>query len=157
MMAACNTAELAGRTVQLSGRDLADAIRLLRAIAPEGAVLETACPSRSELTDQARRLLLFRRLRSRVFPAAMFGEPAWDILLALYAAPDQQRPSLAAITDLVGAPATTALRWIDYLEAQGSVVREPDTLDRRVALVSLTDKAKTGLDSYLSQILRNDP
>ena len=48
------------------------------------------------LRDFAETLLRDRRRRELHFPAALFGEPAWDLLLALYIAREEGRDPDAA-------------------------------------------------------------
>jgi DNA-binding MarR family transcriptional regulator len=148
---------LSRRTVRLTGKDLADAIRLLHVLTPTGAAADLVRPPRSELISLAHSLWLLRQLRGRIFPAAMFAEPAWDILLALYARLGRQKPRITEVAELSGAPASTAFRWIEYLEAHDFIVREAAPHDRRVALVSLTEQAIESLESYLSQALGSAP
>ncbi len=96
-------------------------------------------------------MLNSRRKRLQFFNAAMFGEPAWDMLLALcaceeFAAP----PTVSALGAASGAPATTALRWLSYLENQGLVTRHGSLHDQRVQLVELTEKARGLLNDFFS-------
>jgi len=49
-----------------------------------------------------------------------------------------------------GTPATTALRWIDYLEREGLVTRRPSQADKRVVFVQLTGKARDAIADYLA-------
>jgi DNA-binding MarR family transcriptional regulator len=84
----------------------------------------------------------------------MFGEPAWDMLLVLYMSEQHgSRPTISSLTQFSGARPTTALRWLDYLEAQQLIGRETHPTDRRAALVWITDKAREALDSYLCETL----
>ena len=75
--------------------------------------------------DSARRVarLLFdmRRVRSELFPASMFNEPAWDMLIALYIAP--RAPALKDLARATDTPLSTAVRWLEYLENHSLVVR----------------------------------
>ena len=76
----------------------------------------------------------------------MFGEPAWYMLLELYSRGEQGMASVADLADLAGGPASTAGRWIDYLEEQELVRRSLGTL-------TLTGKSRGILDSYFSRML----
>jgi DNA-binding MarR family transcriptional regulator len=58
---------------------------------------------------------------------------------------------------LVEAPQSSALRWIDYLEAQRLVRRHAHPNDRRCALVKLTDKGRANLELYLTETLEIMP
>jgi DNA-binding MarR family transcriptional regulator len=101
----------------------------------------------------ARALIELREARSRFFPPSIFGEPAWEMLLALYAATDEGGPlSLSRLGDGAGTPPSTALRWLSYLEAQGLVERSGSVHDQRVQLVELTEKAREAFLNYFSAI-----
>lgn len=88
----------------------------------------------------ARRHYAARRIRDRIFDDPdLFGEPAWDILLDLFAA--ELRGEAISITSACiasGVPSTTALRWVGLLEAKGYVERKPDPVDARRSFVGLT-------------------
>ena len=56
-----------------------------------------------------------RKRRSELVQLPLFGEPAWDILLWLYAHGEERKLSLARLAELAGAPLTTTARWLDYL------------------------------------------
>ena len=95
-----------------------------------------------------------RQSRAHSLPSAIFGEPAWDILLALFRCPrsgEGERVSNLSLSS--GTPATTALRWIDYLEREGFVTRRSSQADKRVVFVQLTDKARDAIGDYLASLL----
>jgi DNA-binding MarR family transcriptional regulator len=95
-----------------------------------------------------------RQSRAHSLPSAIFGEPAWDILLALFCCPrsgEGERVSNLSLSS--GTPATTALRWIDYLEREGFVTRRPSKADKRVVFVQLTDQARDAIGAYLASLL----
>lgn len=145
------------RFINLSESDVEAAVRLLELLTTRSTERENEISAtRHELIQAGRNLFRLRALRNDIFPAAMFGEPAWDILLALYCGLDGQRPSITTLTDLIKTPTTSVIRWVDYLEAQRLVTRVPCPFDRRVALVELTEKARANLDWYLFQTVKAD-
>jgi DNA-binding MarR family transcriptional regulator len=80
-----------------------------------------------------------RRRRANAFPAKLFGDPTWDILLQLYAARlEAQRLSITRLTKLCGLPATTVLRRLGVLEEEGLVTRTGDPFDVRRIYVALS-------------------
>jgi len=84
-------------------------------------------------------LLSWRRRREQMFGAHMFSEPVWDMMLDLLVHHEQGR--LVNVTSLCVASMasfSTALRWIQAMEKEGFVVREPDPHDRRQILVRPT-------------------
>jgi DNA-binding MarR family transcriptional regulator len=84
-------------------------------------------------------LLSWRRRREQLFGAHMFSEPVWDMMLDLLVHHEQGR--LVNVTSLCVASMasfSTALRWIQAMEKEGFVIREPDPHDRRQILVRPT-------------------
>ena len=80
-----------------------------------------------------------RRRRAALFEADLFSDPAWDILLELYALHlEQQRASVSSLYAASCVPATTALRWIAKLENDGLVIRTGDSVDARRSWIKLS-------------------
>jgi DNA-binding MarR family transcriptional regulator len=97
-----------------------------------------------------------RRARIPIFNRSMFGEPAWDMLLELFINVDYgARHSVGRLCDLSGAPPTTALRWLDYLEKEKLVSRQANPTDRRTEFVEITDKGRSALEQYVSGTLES--
>jgi DNA-binding MarR family transcriptional regulator len=106
------------------------------------------------LLKLAQMMLLARQARAHFFKAPMFGEPAWEMLLALYINHDGgSRQSIGRLSAVSGAPPTTALRWLDYLEKEQLVARNPNPTDRRSDFVELTDRGRSAMEAYLSETL----
>jgi DNA-binding MarR family transcriptional regulator len=159
------------RTITLSERDIQAAARLLLAlIDPEvdrgremdslarSNVHRIGSPDRSVLVARARQAYSNRARRSKVFNSIMFGEAAWDMLLALYATdPSEARHTVSGLTTLSGVAPTTALRWLNFLEKEDLVSRVPNPLDARVSRILLTDKARALLDTYFSATDTKEP
>jgi DNA-binding transcriptional ArsR family regulator len=90
-------------------------------------------------SDVVRGICELRRKRGDAFPAKLFGDPTWDILLQLYAARlESQRLSITRLTKLCGLPATTVLRRLGVLEEEGLVTRAGDPFDGRRIYVTLS-------------------
>jgi hypothetical protein len=101
--------------------------------------------------ELARRAYADRRRRTKYFDDALFGEPAWDILLDLFiAAKEGRRISVTSACIGAAVPSTTALRWIIVLENEELISRESDPRDARRAFLHLTAKAYTKLIDYLA-------
>ena len=107
-----------------------------------------------ELGQLAYEIVRSRQRRAAVFGSDdLFGEPAWDIFLALYVATEaQQKLSVTGVCDVAGVPLATGLRWIEKLEKGGWVHRIPDPVDHRRFWVLLTERAGTVLRDYLEGI-----
>jgi DNA-binding MarR family transcriptional regulator len=147
------------RTLSLSARDLRDATRLLTKLIATGGSASpgSAAPSavslahRRRLIDHARQLVWRRRKGEQQFGRGIFGEPAWEMLLLLYTTEDEARAKISRVVTAAGAPATTGLRWLNYLELQELVCRQPHPTDARVEPAELTFKGRAALDSHFSE------
>lgn len=94
-----------------------------------------------------------RRLREELIPTQLFGEPAWDLLLDLFAHSivNVEIPISSAQIGAHCAP-TTALRYIEKFEDEGMIARHKSEKDGRVAYLKLTDAALVSVGSYLMNI-----
>ena len=100
-----------------------------------------------------RQVIAARAARRRFFSADLFADPAWDILLELYALHrEQQRTSVSKLCVAVAAPATTALRWIEKLQSEELVIRSADPLDARRIWVAISPKGLRAMESYLQEL-----
>lgn len=101
--------------------------------------------------DMVRGILRARQERARHFPANLFADPAWDMLLDLYAAElSQRRVSVTSLCIASNVPTTTALRWITALEKARLIERRADPLDGRRYFMSLTLAATDAFKAYFS-------
>lgn len=76
----------------------------------------------------------------------LFSDPAWDLLLELYAARlDHKRLSSSTMGLEAGIAQSTALRWLGFLASLGLIERKQDPTDKRRQWVALTDRAATGM------------
>lgn len=103
--------------------------------------------------ELAKQLLAQRVARFDHFPAELFHEPAWDMLLALFVAQEERR--VMNVKTLVGsahAPVTTSQRWIDHLHKLKLVDRVIDPIDRRRVEISLSDSGDTAVRAYLRRL-----
>lgn len=100
-----------------------------------------------------RDVLRARRLRDRFFGEGLFEDPAWDMLLDLFAARlEGARVSVSSLCIAASVAPTTALRWIAKLTASRLLVRSPDPDDRRRAFVTLTEDATSGMYRYVAAL-----
>lgn len=143
-------------TVQLDEQELQAAAQLLKTLLgsignhPAGA--DTVALGRADLAERAKKIHASRRRRFKIFGKSMFGEPAWDMLIILYMNEAMgPRLAISRLGDLADTPPTTALRWIEYLEQQGLVQREPHPTDRRSVFVELTEKGRSSMEQYLAE------
>jgi len=102
-----------------------------------------------------RQAIRTRRLRDGFFPAGLFEDPAWDMLLDLFAAElEGTRVSVSSLCIAAAVAPTTALRWIAKMSEVGLLQRLPDPQDRRRAFMALTDRARGGMRGYLAAVSR---
>lgn len=134
--------------------NLQEQLNLLRAKLTKPQSTETnGDPTPFVTAHLVREVLRSRRRREEMFGAELFGEPAWDLLLELYAAElAQQKISISAACIASAVPATTALRWIDKLEKEGWVRRTSDPLDARRYWLHLTDRGSATMREYLQSM-----
>jgi DNA-binding MarR family transcriptional regulator len=111
-------------------------------------------PPEKELRRLARRIYEARRMRDRLLDDALFGEPAWDMLLALYHLPALGRMlTVSGLCCCSAVPQTTALRWQQTMMSEGLIERGPSELDGRMQFVRLTENGKALMERYLNRLL----
>jgi hypothetical protein len=102
---------------------------------------------------RARELARQRQLRAAFMPAALFAEPAWDMLLDLYAAYyEGKEVSVSSLCIAANVPSTTALRSIETMTEQGCLIRRRDPKDGRRIFLALSDAARGWLDAYFDDL-----
>jgi DNA-binding MarR family transcriptional regulator len=116
-------------------------------------------PTEAQLCEVARQIYRARRKRDQVMDCDLFGEPAWDMLLALYCLPNEgERLSVTALSLAADLPQATGHRWQRTLTKRGLIKRVPDGRDGRRQFVSLTTRGRKLLEDYLSVVaLPNSP
>jgi len=114
-------------------------------------------PTRKELVRLACRIYDARRTRDRMFDRKLFGEPAWDMLLALYCLPARgERLGVTSLTHAANVAQATGHRWQATLTDEGLIERGPRELDGRRQLVRLTEKGRKLLENYLTRLFYCD-
>ena len=114
-------------------------------------------PSRKELCRLACRIYDSRRARDKIIDRKLFGEPAWDVLLALYCLP--ARGEILTVTALSLAacvPQATGIRWQKTLTREGLIERGPQGVDQRKQFVRLTEAGRAMMDRYLTHLFYCD-
>ncbi|KQT31902.1 hypothetical protein ASG29_08440 [Sphingomonas sp. Leaf412] len=100
---------------------------------------------------EVRDVIKARRLRDRFLGEGLFEDPAWDMLLDLFAAElEGARVSVSSLCIAAAVAPTTALRWIGRLTDTGLLERAPDPQDRRRAFVALSPIAGTAMRGYVA-------
>lgn len=105
--------------------------------------------------QEIRTVIRSRRMRAQFFAEELFADPAWDMLLDLFAAGlERRRVSVSSLCIAAAVPPTTALRWIGTLHDAGLFERHADPNDRRRAYIALSQKALDGMRGYVSATKR---
>ena len=96
-----------------------------------------------EYVERMRRL---RLKRNEVVGGQLFRDPAWDMLLDLFASHERgERVSMVALALASGVPQSTALRTIQRLEEKRMIVREGDPNDLRRSWVRAAPEVLSGI------------
>lgn len=105
----------------------------------------------------ARRLIAERREREALLGPGLFGEPAWDILLDLFAAEEENvRVAISSLCIAANVPPTTGLRWITSMVADGTLIRVPDPSDKRRVWIRLAPEIFERMRALLRS-MRSEP
>lgn len=105
--------------------------------------------------QEIRTVIRSRRLRGQYFASELFADPAWDMLLDLFAAElERRRVSVSSLCIAAAVPPTTALRWIGTLHDAGLFERHADPSDRRRAYIALSEKGLSGMRGYIAAAKR---
>lgn len=109
--------------------------------------------TRAGSAEFARRIIAARATRRKFFDDQLFADPAWDMLLELYALEcEGHRISVSKLSVAAGVPCTTTLRWIDKLESESLIVRSADPLDARRVWVALSQVGVKTMRAYIEEV-----
>ncbi|MEG3124141.1 hypothetical protein [Sphingomonas sp. GB1N7] len=107
-----------------------------------------------DLVARARNIMASRKARRKFFPADLFHEPAWEMLMALFIIYEGEHTmNVKALVSCSDAPATTSQRWIDHLHKSGLIDRVTDTIDRRRIDISLSERGHDAMVRYLKDVI----
>ena len=96
-------------------------------------------------------------MRDQFFAPGLFEDPAWDMLLDLFAAElERTRVSVSSLCIAAAVAPTTALRWIAKMTETELFVRQPDPMDRRRAFMALSGHASQAMRRYMAAVRRTD-
>ena len=99
--------------------------------------------------DQIESILQVRRKRAELFGAGLFSDPAWDILLELFAAElGKRKIGLADLAPI--APRSTLARWLAKLEEMSLVVCDVDPLQPEHFWVALSRDCLAKISAFRS-------
>ncbi len=108
-----------------------------------------------EMAAHASLIYSMRRERERFLPKEILGEPAWDMLLELFVASVKGGElSIKSISHASGVPPTTALRYIEVMVANGSVLRRRSTEDKRVSYIRLSKDGYNAMSALIKSSMQ---
>lgn len=151
-----------GTNLHLISQRITRVVDRLESVAPDecGADGEHAPDAADRALDEAaavRAHVRTRRLRARLLPGDLFGEPAWDILLDLYAAALEGRAVTVAEACIASAvPATAASRWLGKL-AESGLIRRSGAVAGPGETVALTPQARQAVGTWVEFALLGQP
>lgn len=120
---------------------------------PSAFAYRTPTPQR-EMRHLIQREIKSRLGRAKLFQGALSSDPAWDILLDLFAAEhDGRRVQVTGVGAPARIPTATAIRWLIALENKGLLCRKGDPLDRRRCFIRLTNKGCELMAQYFERQL----
>lgn len=145
-----------GCDARLASASLSDQVRGLQpgvdpllgeaAIQPDPAL---AVGDPTSKVSRVLRILKLRQARQNIFGERLFGEPAWDMFLQLYASTlCGKKECISSLCLASGVPSTTALRWIVHLDRDGWIEKHADPFDRRRTFVRPTQKGLEAMDRF---------
>lgn len=114
---------------------------------PSPSGRETIAPA------EIRSILRLRRMRERFFPGELFADPAWDMLLDLFAARmEGDNVAVSSLCIAAAVPPTTALRWIKTMTDADLFERHADPMDGRRIFIRLSDRGVEGMRRYFDAV-----
>jgi DNA-binding transcriptional ArsR family regulator len=118
----------------------------LRLVSVNGSDAE----AEASLLNRTRCYLQARRLRDSLFPEGVFADPAWDLLLDLFACKlEGMKVCVSSACSSANVPQPTAIRWVERLEQCGLVERRADQDDSGRIYVELTPLATWRIELWL--------
>ena len=115
-------------------------------------VQNASVPTPDQLAGLAKRLYAARSKRKVFVNSELFGEPGWDMLLALFNAETTgHKLTVSSLCAASQCPDTTALRWLERLGQLDLVRREKSPMDGRVFFIELQPPARGAINSYLRE------
>ncbi|MDF0546043.1 MarR family transcriptional regulator [Sphingobium sp. H39-3-25] len=97
--------------------------------------------------------LMARRLREEVIGSELFSDPAWDILLDLYAALARGvRVKASSVSLIAGVPPSTCRRWVSKLIDLGLIERAKERPDQRFTYLGLSAEGREIMEAFMIRL-----
>lgn len=109
-------------------------------------------PNTNPRARAAHFIIRSRADRKMYFAPQLFSDPAWDMLLSLYAAALEQKAlTVSRLSEAAGVGLSTVQRWLRALEGQGMIVRATAG-DSDEEVIGLSEKGWLAADSYFENL-----
>lgn len=109
--------------------------------------------SQPALSQAITNILALRRRRPEQLEAALFGEPAWDMLLVLFKASlDRTELTIEEVCKSSGTYESTARRWMAVLVDQHMAELDCEERDDRLKTVRLTEQGSIRMTKILLEL-----
>jgi len=103
-------------------------------------------------------LFMARRLREEVLGAELFSDPAWDILLDVYAASARgEKIQISSLSPMSNVPSSTARRWAHKLIELGLLERVRDNGDQRRTYIELSEEGHARIMAFITRLIAKGP
>ena len=120
------------------------AVEQLKDLLPGGPTIQIT-------EDHVRSVLRVRRGRESILGWDLFSDPAWDVLLELYAAQFANRTASASeLASVIGAPRSVIARWITTLVDAGLVAPAGERIENEPT-VALTENGAAKMARLMHQ------
>ncbi len=118
---------------------------------PVGWDEEPSAQSGEVSAAELRATIRMRRMRDQFFASDLFADPAWDMLLDLWAARiERTQVAVSSLCIASAVPPTTALRWIKRMTDDGILERIEDPADGRRVFIQITESTAQAMTRYWS-------
>lgn len=107
------------------------------------------------LAEGARQMLRARLQLKKLFPSQLFHDSAWDMMLELFISAEEG--GILFVKQLIiasGESAAAAMRRIDRLEDGGFMIRQPDPLDHRRVIVTISEQGRAAMVAMMSHLFQ---
>lgn len=107
----------------------------------------------SAATAQQVRSYIAARREHNLLADGVISDPAWDILLELFASSLEKRDVMVAdACNAVGCPLTTGLGYLRLLQDAGLVHRKDQRRDMRTRIITITDEGRDLVHTFLTRL-----
>lgn len=119
-----------------------------------GQIRERRGGRNGSLLEVAKSMRAYEEARKKIPGlAAIFGDPAWMILLDLYVRGfEGKTTSVSSATLASGSPATTGLRYVTALVSTGHIIRTRHPYDERSVLLTLSNETQRAISDILENV-----